>query len=172
MHERHAIALLLADDDDEFRGSMARMLARHGFQVHEAPDGEAALSAAQRRAFDVAVLDLKMPGLSGIELLEKFRDSHSECEVIVLTGEGTIEMAVHAMKLGAYDFLTKPFPLRDLEKLIGKATTRHGQLRRENLRLKLLLQRSLPQADMIGQSEAMREVFRLIELRGPATRRF
>jgi len=167
MHERHDIALLVADDDDEFRGTMTRMFARHGFQVPEAADGEAALTAAQHRTFDVAILDLKMPGLAGIQLLEKFRDSHSECEVIVLTGQGTIEMAVQAMKLGAYDFLTKPFPLRDLEKLIGKAHER-GQLRRENLRLKTLLQRSQPKSEMIGQSPAMQEVFRLIERAGPS----
>ncbi len=167
MHERHDIALLVVDDDDELRGSMARLFTRHGFQVHEAADGEAALAAAQRQTFDVAILDLKMPGLSGIELLQKFRDSHSECEVIVLTAVGTIEMAVQAMKLGAYDFLTKPFPAHDLEKLIGKAHER-GQLRRENLRLKTLLQRSQPKSEMIGQSPAMREVFRLIERAGPS----
>jgi len=167
MHERHDIELLVVDDDGQLRGSMARMFTRHGFQVHEAADGEAALTAAQQRTFDVAILDLKMPGLSGIELLQKFRDSHSECEVIVLTDEGTIEMAVQAMKLGAYDFLTKPFPAQDLEKLIGKAHER-GQLRRENLRLKTLLQRSQPKSEMIGQSPAMQEVFRLIERAGPS----
>ncbi len=167
MHERHEIALLVVDDDDELRGSMARMFTRHGFQTQEAADGDAALTAAQCRTFDVAILDLKLPGLSGIELLQKFRDSHSECEVIVLTDEGTIEMAVQAMKLGAYDFLTKPFPARDLEKLIAKAYER-GQLRRENLRLKTLLQRSQPKSEMIGQSPAMQEVFRLIERAGPS----
>ncbi len=167
MHERHEIELLVVDDDDELRGSMARMFTRHGFRVHEAADGETALTAAQQRTFDVAILDLKMPGLCGIELLQKFRDSHSECEVIVLTDEGTIEMAVQAMKLGAYDFLTKPFPVQDLEKLIGKAHER-GQLRRENLRLKTLLQRSQPKSEMIGQSPAMQEVFRLIERAGPS----
>src|SRR5512139_615817 len=124
MHERQEIELLVADGNDDFRGTMVRTFTRHGFQVHEATDGEAALTAAQRRTFDVAILDLKMPGLSGIELLQKFRDGHSECEVIVLTDEGTIEMAVQAMKLGAYDFLTKPFPACDIEKLIGKAYER------------------------------------------------
>jgi DNA-binding NtrC family response regulator len=71
------------------------------------------------------------------------------------------------MKLGVYDFLTKPFPIQDLEKLVAKAHER-GQLRRENLRLKTLLQRSQPQSEMVGQSEAMQEVFRLIERAGPS----
>ena len=168
MHDRHNIALLVVDDDEVFRSTLARMFARRGFQVHEAADGESALAEAQRKMFDVAILDLKMPGgLSGIELLEKFRDAHSECETIVLTGQGTIELAVQAMKLGAYDFLPKPFPVRDLEKLIVKAHER-GQLRRENQRLRLLLQRSQPQSEMVGQSEAMQEVFRLIERAGPS----
>jgi len=143
MHDRHHIALLVVDPDESFRTTLGRMFVRRGFQVQEAVDGESALSAAQRRMFDVAILEIKTPGLSGIELLEKFRDSHSECEVIVLTGEGTIELAVQAMKLGIYDFLTKPFPIHDLEKVVTKAHER-GQLRRENLRLKALLQRSQP----------------------------
>jgi len=167
MHARHNIALLVVDDDEVFRRTLARMFSQRGFQVHEAADGESALTAAQRRMFDVAILDVKMPGLSGIELLEKFRDVHSECEIIVLTGQGTIELAVQAMKLGAYDFLSKPFPIGDLEKLVAKAYER-GQLRRENLRLRLLLQRSQPRSEMIGQSEAMQEVFRLIERAGPS----
>jgi DNA-binding NtrC family response regulator len=167
MHDRHHIALLVVDPDESFRTALARMFVRRGFQVQEAVDGESALSTAQRRTFDVAILEIKTPGLSGIELLEKFRDSHSECEVIVLTGEGTIELAVQAMKLGIYDFLTKPFPIHDLEKVVTKAHER-GQLRRENLRLKALLQRSQPQSEMVGNSEAMQEVFRLIERAGPS----
>ena len=167
MHDRHHIALLVVDPDEAFRSTLTRTFARRGIQVQEAADGESALSVAQRKMFDVAILDIKMPGLSGIELLEKFRDSHSECEVIVLTGQGTIELAVQAMKLGVYDFLTKPFPIADLEKLVTKAHER-GQLRRENLRLKTLLQRSQPQSEMVGNSEAMQEVFRLIERAGPS----
>jgi DNA-binding NtrC family response regulator len=167
MYDRHSIALLVVDDDEDFRSTLVRTFARRGLQVHEAADGESALSAAQRRMFDVAILDIQMPGLSGVELLEKFRDSHSECELIVLTGQGTIELAVQAMKLGAYDFLSKPFPIRDLEKLVAKAHE-HGQLRRENQRLKTLLQRSQPKSEMVGNSVAMQEVFRLIERAGPS----
>lgn len=167
MPDRSNIDLLVVDDDDEFRSTMARMFSRRGFSVEEAADGEQALTAAQRRVFDVAIFDMKMPGLCGIELLERFTESHSECEVIVLTGQGTIETAVQAMKLGVYDFLTKPFPLRELEKLIEKAYER-GQLRKENMRLKTLLKRSQPKSEMIGRSAVMQEVFRLIERAGPS----
>ena len=118
------IDLLIVDDDDDFRESVARRFHRRGYHVEEVSNGEAALSASQRRQFDVVVLDLAMPGISGIEVLERLRSGHSECEVLMLTGQGTIEAAVEAMKLGAYDFLTKPFPLAELETLIGKAYER------------------------------------------------
>jgi DNA-binding NtrC family response regulator len=109
---------------------------------------------------------MMMPGMTGIQVLEWFKTNNPECEVILLTGEGTIETAVQAMKLGAYDFLTKPFSLANLETLIEKAYER-GRLKRENSRLKAVLQRSVPSWQMIGQSLAMREVFRLIERAGP-----
>jgi DNA-binding NtrC family response regulator len=167
MSERKNIDLLVVDDDDDFRSTMAKMFARRGFQVEEAADGEQALAAAQRRVFDVAIFDMIMPGLCGLDLLRKFREGHAECEVLVLTGQGTIETAVGAMKLGAYDYLTKPFPLKELEKVIEKAHERH-QLRKENVQLRTLLQRTQPKCEMIGQSPAMQEVFRLIERAGPS----
>jgi DNA-binding NtrC family response regulator len=167
MVDRSKIEVLVVDDDPELRRAMRDMFSRGGFQVTEAADGESALAAAQHRSFDVAVLDLKMPGPCGLELLDKFKQAHSECEVIVLAGEGTVATAVQAMKLGAYDFFTKPFPLPDLEKVIEKAHER-GQLWRENLRLKMLLERSQPRSEMTGQSQAMQEVFRLIERAGPS----
>ena len=167
MHDRHPLALLVVDPNESDRTSLAQMFASRGYRVQEADCGESALAAAHRTLFDVLIVDLHLPDLPGIELLEKFRDSHSECEVIVLTRQGTIELAVQAMKLGVYDFLIKPFPIQDLDKLVVKAHER-GQLRRENLRLKALLQRSQPQSEMIGGSDAMQEVFRLIERAGPS----
>jgi len=161
------IDLLVVDDDDEFRETMARLFDRRGFQVHDASDGERALSLAQRRNFDVAVFDMMMPGMDGLELLEKFRTNHSECEVILLTGRGTIESAVQAMKLGAFDYLTKPFPLKELEASILKAFEKHS-LRKENQQLKAILARSQPRSEMIGSSAAMTEVLRLIERAGPS----
>lgn len=167
MSEHRPIDLLIIDDDEEFRNLMARTFSRHGFHVQEASDGEQALTVSQRRVFDVALCGLLMPGLSGVEWIRKFKDAHPECEVIVLTGQGTVESAVQAMKLGVYDFLIKPVPLADLEKVIEKAYERH-QLRKENVQLKTLLQRTQPKTVMIGRSPAMQEVFRLIERAGPS----
>ena len=92
-----------------------------------------------------------MPGLSGIQVLEQLKLTHPEGEVILLTGQGTIETAVQAMKLGAYDFLTKPFPLAELEILIEKAYERH-QLRKENVQLKEVLNRVQSEPEIIGKS--------------------
>ncbi len=167
MNDLRDVNVLVVDDDDEFRSAMSRMFSLRGFRVEEAADGEAALLAAQHRDFDVAIIDMKMPGLCGVELLGKFKAEHEECELIVLTGQGTIETAVQAMKQGVYDFLTKPAPLKDLGKLIEKAYER-GQLRKENVRLRVLLERSQPKSEMIGRSLAMQEVFRLIQRAGPS----
>ena len=160
------IELLVADDDSEFRETVVRRCQRRGYRVHEARDGEQALGIAERHAIDVAIVDLVMPGLSGIELLSKLRAMQPDCEVILLTGQGTIEAAVEAMKRGAYDFLTKPFPLQELETEIGKAYDRRA-LRKENQQLKVLVERSQPKGEIIGKSPAMQEVFRLIDRAGP-----
>jgi DNA-binding NtrC family response regulator len=166
MFEPKNVFLLLVDDDVEYRSSVARRFVRRGFQVQEASGGEEALDLAERRQFDVVVLDMVMPGLSGLEVLEKLRASNPECEIIMLTGQATVETAVQAMKKGAYDYLTKPFPLAELEVLIEKAYERR-KLAKENMQLKAVLGRSEPSGDIIGRSPAMREVFRLIERAGP-----
>jgi DNA-binding NtrC family response regulator len=159
--------LLIVDDDNEFRETLTSRFARHGFDVQLAASGDEALTLAQRRNFDVAIFDMMMPGMSGLELLKRFKVDYSDCEVIFLTGQGSIETAVEAMKLGAYDFLQKPFPLKELEAVAAKAFDRR-RLKKENSQLKTLLERTRPTAQMVGQSEAMREIFRLIERAGPS----
>jgi DNA-binding NtrC family response regulator len=107
-----------------------------------------------------------MPGMSGLDLLEQFRTVSPECESIVLTGQATIETAVAAIKLGAYDYLTKPFPLVELELLIRKASER-GVLKRENRHLKSELARNEPKWEIVGTSQPMQDVFRIISRAGP-----
>ena len=161
------IDLLIVDDDNDFRETLSRRFRRRGFQVQEATTGEQALELADRRQFDIVILDMMMPGLSGIETLEKLKSFQPEIEIIMLTGQGTIESAVRAMKLGAYDYLTKPFPLAELEILLQKAYERH-QLRKENVQLKAVLEkRTSANAEILGHSPVMQEVFRLIERAGP-----
>jgi DNA-binding NtrC family response regulator len=167
MTRSHGADLLVVDDDAEFREMLVRRFEQGKFAVQGAASGEEALDLAQRRHFDVAVFDMMMPGISGLELLKRFRSQYSDCEVILLTGQGTIETAVESMQNGAFNYLTKPFPLRDLELQIEKAIER-GKLRKENERLRTLLARNQPTSEMIGQSPAMQEVFRLIDRAGPS----
>lgn len=162
-----SIDLLVVDDDAEFRATVVRRFVRRGFQVQEASSAEDALNELERRRFDVALIDLVMPGMSGVELLKRIRASSPECEVLLLTGQGTIETAVEAMKSGAYDYLTKPFPLAELEVLIQKAFEK-AQLGRENVQLKAALERTRPASEIVGRSAAMQEVFRIIERAGPS----
>ncbi|HUE74594.1 MAG TPA: sigma-54 dependent transcriptional regulator [Pirellulaceae bacterium] len=162
-----AVDLLIVDDDQDFRELLVQRLSRNDFQVQAAGDGEEALGLAARRNFDVAIFDMMMPGMTGLDLLRQFKETHPECEVILLTGQGTIESAVEAMKLGAFDYLQKPFPLKDLEGVAHKAVDRR-RLRKENTQLKAALARTQPVSEMIGQSAAMQEVFRLIQRAGPS----
>lgn len=164
--EPEQVSLIIVDDDTDFRSVAAKRFLRRGFRVAEAADATEAIDLSQRRQFDVAVLDMRMPGMSGLELLEKLKAATPECEAIMLTGEGTIETAVQAMKLGAYDYLTKPFSLAELEVVIQKAFERR-QLHKENRQLKAVLERSQPSLEMIGTSPQMQDVFRLIQRAGP-----
>ncbi|HET6883666.1 MAG TPA: sigma-54 dependent transcriptional regulator, partial [Pirellulales bacterium] len=107
-----------------------------------------------------------MPGLSGLELLDKLKAGSPDCEIVMLTGQGPIETAVEAMKRGAYDFLTKPFPLTELEVVVQKAFEQR-QLRKENRQLKAVLERNQPSSEILGRSTAIKEVLRLIERSGP-----
>lgn len=158
--------LLLVEDDDEFRETCALWMSRNGHTVTEAPDAHQALRICQGRQFDVAVVDLNMPGMNGLELLDRLREENVETQVLMLTGQATVETAVQAMKLGAYDYLSKPFPLPELEKRCRLAFDR-GRLQKENAQLKQVIARSRPKARMIGDSPQMQQVLRLIERAGP-----
>lgn len=156
------IDLLLVDDETDFRESAARYFARKGFVVDQAEDGEEALNVSTNKKFDVVVLDIHMPGMNGIRVLEKLMERDPAPKVIMLTGGGTIENAVESIKKGAYDFLTKPAKLDDLDRMIRRACQTQ-ELEKENQQLKEVIKRQTPQGEIIGQSAAMQEVFRLIE---------
>ncbi|MFK7817343.1 MAG: sigma-54-dependent transcriptional regulator [Planctomycetaceae bacterium] len=166
MAKAKSIELLLVEDEADFRDSCARWMNRKGHAVSEVGNAQEALSLCEKQHFDVAVVDMNMPGLSGIELLERMKADNIDTEVIILTGQGTIESAVQAMKIGAADYLTKPFPLEELEQRCKLAWTR-GQLAKENRHLKEALKRSQPVTSIIGESDTMKDVFRLIERVAP-----
>jgi len=156
------IDLLIVDDEADFRDQAYNYFRRVGFQVEQAEDGEEALNVSTNRKFDVVVLDIHMPGMSGIQVLEKLMEREPAPKVIMLTGGGTIQHAVDSMKRGAFDFLTKPAKLDELQRLILRACQAH-QLEKENRQLKEALRRIEPENRLIGESSQMQEVVRLIE---------
>lgn len=154
--------LLLVDDDEELREDMARYFSRQDYVVSESGDGLSALTFAAEREFDAIVLDMSMPGMSGLEVLKQLRERGCEAQVIMLTGRGSIETAVEAVKLGACEFLTKPIALRELDRLVRKSLDA-GRLRKENELLKAVIAKHKSRTEIVGQSPAMQEVFRLIQ---------
>lgn len=161
--------VLVVDDDQEFCSLLIEKLRRDGYAAVGASNGLQGLELASTRHFDVAIFDMRMPGMSGLELLEEFKKRYPDCEVILLTGQGSIETAVQAMQLGASNYLLKPFSLAELIAQIEKATER-GSLRKENEQLKTILRRNQSNAQIVGRSAPMQEIFRLIERAGPSER--
>src|SRR6184192_1317858 len=154
--------LLVADDDPGLRESLDRTLTREGYRVLLASDGRAALERLQTGDIDLIVTDLKMPGLTGLELLRAAKAIAPHVDVILLTAFGTVEEAVKAMKDGAYDFLTKTFRREQLLKLIDKALERR-ELIEKNKVLQQRLDDLLREGAIVGGSPAFRRTMMLVE---------
>src|SRR5574337_903026 len=145
---------LVVDDEHPIRLLMEKELPRAGYTVTCAGSGEEALEQLRTREFDVVLLDLKMPGIGGMETLRRIRGSGTTAEVVILTGHPDVESAINAMKLGAYDYLTKPFKLSELEEVLRRAAERK-RLREENTALRRMVAQREPTPIMIGHSPAM-----------------
>ena len=154
--------LLIADDDPGLRESLERTLTREGYRVVLASDGRAALERVQAGGVDLIVTDLRMPGLTGLELLRAAKAIMPDVDVILLTAFGTVEEAVKAMKDGAYDFLTKPFRREQLIKRIDKALERRDLIE-QNRALKKQLEDLRAKGQMIGASPMWRRMMTLVE---------
>jgi two-component system response regulator HydG len=153
--------LLVADDDPAVRESLERALTREGYAVVTAPDGQTALDRLQAGGIDLVLSDLKMPGLSGLELLPRAKAVAPEVDFIMLTAFGTVEEAVKAMKDGATDFLTKPFQRAQLVKVVRQALERRALIA-QNRALQQRLDALLSQGDFIGVSPAFRRMMTLV----------
>ncbi len=110
--------LLFADDEKSLQSLMSLELPRMGHEVTVCPDGKAAVKALEKGTYDAAILDLRMPGLSGIEVLEQIKQVSPETEVVIMTGHASIETAIEAVRLGAFDYITKPAKLAQLETIL------------------------------------------------------
>jgi DNA-binding NtrC family response regulator len=158
--------VLVADDEESMRYFLRRGLVRSGFDVECVADGAKALASFDAHPADAAVLDLKMPGLDGLDVLAQLRAKHPEAVVVMMTAHGTIASAVEAMRRGAIDYVTKPFELDELVLILERAL-QHRALLRENRELRALVDHRSTFAGLVGQSPPMRNVFQSIEaLRG------
>lgn len=146
--------VLVVDDERPTRLLMEKELPRAGYVVTTVESGEEALEKVRAQDFDVILLDLKMPGIGGMEALRRFRDSGTSGEVVILTGHPDVDSAIEAMKLGAYDYLTKPFKLSELEEVLRRAAERR-RLERENTALRRMVAQREDIPVLIGQSQVM-----------------
>lgn len=146
--------ILIVDDEKNLRQVLAVELAADGDEVDAAEDGLAALEFLEKTEYDVVLLDLNMPRMGGIDVLKKMRALDMPAEVIILTANTTISAAVEAMKLGAYDYLTKPFRREELTPVIEKAFEKK-KLRSENLILKTQIERQQDSRRIVAKSPAM-----------------
>ncbi len=146
--------ILVVDDDGSLRRVTQVQLEQSGYQVSTAADGNEALTILQKTPQDLVITDLKMPGLSGMDLLEKIRTEYPEIIVIMVTAFGTVETAVEAMKAGAYDYITKPVNLDELKLIISRALA-HQRLLEEVRNLRASLDAKYGFENIIGRSDAL-----------------
>jgi len=157
-----AARVLIADDEDSIRFVLREALEDEGCSVAEVDNGDAALEQLASGEFDIAFLDIRMPGPSGLELLDQVRASGAATAIVIMTAQNTFENAVDAMKRGALDYLTKPFGIAEVKALAHKATrTRALEQEVRDLRRRVS-QKTVPGERIVGKSPAMLEVFKTI----------
>ena len=159
--------VLVVDDERPTRLLMEKELPRAGYVVTTAESGEEALEKVRTQDFDVILLDLKMPGIGGMEALRRFRDSGTSGEVVILTGHPDVDSAIEAMKLGAYDYLTKPFKLSELEEVLRRAADRR-RLERENTALRRMVAQREDVPVLIGQSQVLTALLGTVQRIAPS----
>ncbi len=154
--------ILVADDEESMRWVLSKALKRKGFAVDLAHDGRQALALIQENSYDLAILDIKMPGISGLDLLDRVRELKSDLLVVIMTAEASMKNAVEAMKRGAYDYITKPFDLDVIDAIIEKVERAREIAGQVSLLKHELKDRYQVEKNIIGNSPAMREVYKTI----------
>jgi len=158
--------ILIVDDELIVRESLGGWLERDGHKVDKAASGEEALERCEKTRYDILLLDIKMEGMSGLEVLKKVKENDPDVSVVMITAYGSIPSAIEAMKSGAYEYLLKPFDPDELMVLIEKIR-KHQAERRETQFLREQYKERTRFENMIGQSRALQEVFDLIERIAP-----
>ena len=161
------VSVLLVDDDTTFRKVMGSELGRLGYQIEEVGSGEEAVHRIVASEPDVVLLDLRLPGMSGLDVLKSIRSNAPTTEIVIMTGHGSIDTAIESIRSGAFDYVVKPCPLDELQIRIQRAVERRSLQQRANL-----LERGLTPPDLgnsfIGESPEFRKLLKFIELVAPS----
>jgi DNA-binding NtrC family response regulator len=154
------------DDELVVRDSLGKWFASEGYNARPVNGAREALEVIQQSEFDIALLDIKMPGMDGMELQARLREADPDLTVIIMTGYASVDTAVQALKRGAYDYITKPVDPDELSHLVSNALE-HKRVRSEVVRLRENLKEAVPGSELVGKSPAMKKVGELIEMVAP-----
>ncbi len=153
-------SVLIIDDDDQLRKSFVKLLTEEGYSVESAPSGETGLKLVQKEVPDLVVLDMRLPGMNGFETFQAIHEMEPRLPVIIMTAYGTTETAIEATKMGAFDYVLKPFDIPDMLKVIGQALEA-GRFMRSPVDMDAVPEEASGEA-IIGRSEQMQEVYKAI----------
>ena len=160
--------ILIVDDEVSMRRMLEILFSQEGYQVQTAASAETALEALNQRPIDLVISDIRMPGLSGLDLLRRLKADDSEAEVVLMTAYASTESAIEAIKLGAFDYVTKPFQVDELVNIVRHALEKKA-LKEENVLLKVELSQQEKFGEIVGRNPKMRQVYALIERIASAT---
>jgi DNA-binding NtrC family response regulator len=163
MTSKNAVRLLVVDDELSVRKSLAAWLSEEGYEVDVAASGKEVLQKLSGEDWDVFLIDIKMPGMDGLELQRRIRESHPEAGIVIMTAYASVETAVEAMKQGAYEYIVKPFEPSQLEHIIRNVVERR-KLLAENARLRGDWEERSPLLGMVGRSPAMQRVLEEVRM--------
>src|SRR6185436_3033328 len=159
--------ILVIDDEKSIRNTLKEILSYEHYDVHEAPDGLEGLKMAEKEKYDVILCDIKMPKMDGLEALEKLLEKNNDVPVVMISGHGTIETAVEAIKKGAFDYISKPLDLNRMLVTIRNAMERNSLI----TETKTLKRKIFKTSEMIGESGGIKKVKEMIERVAPTEAR-
>ena len=162
-----AVRVLVIDDEPIIRDVLQEILSREGYAISSVPDAESGLAALERQEYDLVILDLMLPGIGGFETLKEIKRRDPDSVVVMITAYGSVETAVQAMRMGAHDYLTKPFKNEDVLRTLSTGL-RHRHVLAENRTLRRALQGKARFGELVGKSSAMQQLYRLIEQVAPS----
>ena len=158
--------ILIVDDEEIVRESLYHWFEEEGYGVESAEDAEAVLRVFESGKYDLMLVDMKMPGMSGLDLLEKVKEIDNEVIFILITAFASVPSAIRALKDGAFDYITKPIDPEELSHIVEKAISQK-KLRKENILLKSNLDEIIKPDNLVGSSPQMKKIFNLIHTVAP-----